>query len=81
MNERSLKGNHLKTAKQIGDKIKRLRKEKGISYVQLASVLNINKNTYYQIETGTNFQIRTLLIILDYHQLSLSDFFMNFSSS
>ena len=78
MNERSLNDDHLKIAKQIGDKIKRLRKEKGISYVQLASILNINKNTYYQIETGTNFQIRTLLIILDYHKLSLSEFFHGF---
>ena len=78
MNERSLNDDHLRIAKQIGDKIKRLRKEKGISYVHLASILKINKNTYYQIETGTNFQIRTLLIILDYHKLSLSEFFQDF---
>jgi transcriptional regulator with XRE-family HTH domain len=78
MNERDLSEQHIEITKRIGDKIKRLRKERGVSYVQLASILNINKNTYYQIETGANFQIRTLLIILDHYKLTLSDFFQDF---
>ena len=60
----------------IGEKIKDLRKEKGISYINLAEEIGISRNSYNSLELGkSNFQFLTLLSILSYHNISVFDFF------
>ncbi len=66
-----------KKIKVIAEKIKRLRIEKGHkSYETFAWEYNIGRMQYWKMEKGmTNFTIRSLLKILQAHNLSLKDFF------
>ncbi len=60
----------------IGSRIKELRKAKQLSYIELANLIGISRNTYNQLELGIiNFQFGTLLPVLKYHGISLSEFF------
>ncbi len=61
--------------KSIGDKIKDLRKKKGVSYTTLAKEIGISRNGYNNIELAkSNFQFLTLLRILKYHNISFFQF-------
>ncbi len=61
---------------KIADKIKALRIQKGYtSHENFAWDNNINRVQYWRIEKGSNITIKTLLVILDIHQISLSEFF------
>lgn len=61
---------------KIGKKIRELRKDKGLSYIELAEQIGISRNSYNQIELGvSNFQFISLLSILKYYGISISDFF------
>jgi len=61
---------------KIANKIKQLRIEKGyVSYEFFAWEHNIPRVQYWRMEKGTNFTIRTLLRILDAHEMTLEDFF------
>ena len=75
MDKRPLTPQIEKQLKQIGDKIKFFRIEKGISYEKMAYECNLNRITYYNLEKGKNFQMRTLLLVLEYHNINLSYFF------
>jgi len=60
----------------IGEKIKDLRKKKGISYTEIAEKIGISRNGYNNIELSkSNFSFLTLLRILKYHDISVFDFF------
>ena len=60
----------------IGEKVKELRKGKGISYKKLASEVGISRNCYNNLERGeTNFQFETLYRIISYHHITVFDFF------
>ncbi|MFW5983078.1 MAG: helix-turn-helix domain-containing protein [bacterium] len=62
--------------KEIGARLKELRTEKGLSYTKLAEEIGINRNTYNLMENGkVYFTISKLLLILRYHNVSLSEFF------
>lgn len=64
---------------KIGDRIKELRKEKKLGYVEISKQVGISKNTYNQMELGNiNFQIGSLLAILKYHGISFEQFFKEF---
>jgi len=59
----------------IGEKIKDLRKKKGVSYTTLAKKIGISRNGYNNIELAkSNFQFFTLLRILKYHNISFFQF-------
>ncbi len=61
---------------QIAKRIKTLRIEKGYSSHEFfAWEHEIPRVQYWRMEKGTNFTIRTLLRILDAHNISLEDFF------
>ncbi len=61
---------------KIADKIKALRIQKGYtSHENFAWDNNINRVQYWRIEKGSNITIKTLLVILDIHKISLSEFF------
>ena len=61
---------------KIAALIKKLRIEKGYgSHEFFAWDNKIPRVQYWRMEKGTNFTIRTLLRVLDAHNLSLKDFF------
>lgn len=62
--------------KQIGAKLQSIRKKQKKSYKDLAQEVGLQRNLYNRLENGKiNFQISTLLQILSYHNISLTDFF------
>ena len=67
---------HQELLKAIGKKIKDLRTSKNISYEKMAEDIGMPRNTYNLLENGKHsFQISTLLLVLNYHGISLSKFF------
>ena len=61
---------------RIANKIKKLRIEKGYSsHENFAWDNDLNRVQYWRIEKGSNITLKTLISILDIHQISLSDFF------
>ncbi len=62
---------------QIAKRIKELRIEKGYSSHEFFAWENdIPRVQYWRMEKGTNFTIRTLLRVLDAHNITLEEFFM-----
>jgi len=56
---------------EFGKELKRLRKNRKLSYPDMAKVLGLSKNTYYQMEAGTlNFQFSTYLQVLNFFGIS-----------
>jgi transcriptional regulator with XRE-family HTH domain len=56
----------MNTPKEIGDYLKRLRKEKGISQVELAEKIGVKPPTLSQYESGeTNMTLSTLNRVAD----------------
>ncbi len=61
---------------KIGSKIKKLRKDKGFSsYESFANEYDLNRVQYGRVERGQNITIKTLLIILAIHEITLEEFF------
>ena len=61
---------------RIANKIKELRIQKGYSsHETFAWDNNLNRVQYWRIEKGSNITLKTLLSILDIHQINLSSFF------
>lgn len=61
---------------QIGLKIKEMRIQKGFtSYEKFALEYELDRKQYWRVEKGTNLTIKTLIKILEFHKMSLSDFF------
>jgi len=61
---------------KIANKIKELRILKGYSsHESFAWDNSLNRVQYWRIEKGTNITLKTLLKILDIHNISVSDFF------
>ncbi len=64
---------------KIAEKIKELRVAGGYSsYEFFAWENNINRVQYWRVEKGANITLKTLLAILDVHELSLAEFFKDF---
>jgi transcriptional regulator with XRE-family HTH domain len=62
--------------KQIANKIKELRIQKGYtSHETFAWDNDLGRAQYWRIEKGSNITLKTLLVILDIHKISLSSFF------
>ena len=67
---------HETLMKSIGEQLKKLRQDKNLKSGELASKIEIGRNTYTRIEQGKiYFKFSTLLSILDYHKVSIWDFF------
>ncbi len=65
----------------VAEKLKKLRIEKGYtSYENFAIDKGIRRMQYWRMETGTNFTFKSLLRILDAHNMSLSEFFEDFEN-
>ena len=60
----------------IGKQIRNLRKSKNMSYIEISERINISRNSYNQLELGiSNFRFLTLLAVLKYYEIDISDFF------
>jgi DNA-binding XRE family transcriptional regulator len=76
MNPKEINPKHQEMLNKLGEKLKELRIMKNISSTGLAKEIGVSRNGYHQIEFGmVYFNISTLLKVLDYHKLSVSDFF------
>jgi transcriptional regulator with XRE-family HTH domain len=63
----------------ITKKLKSLRKNRGYSsYEDFALEHNLDRKQYWRIENGANITLKTLLKILDIHNISLKDFFTDY---
>lgn len=61
---------------QIGRKIKQLRIDKGYkSYETFAFEHGLSRMQYWRMEKGENITLKTLIKLLEIHELSLSEFF------
>lgn len=60
----------------ISEHIKKLRIEKGyVSYEYFAWEHKIPRVQYWRMEKGNNFTIKSLIRVLDAHEISLKEFF------
>lgn len=76
MKPKEISPEHIQLMKLIGLKIKDLRTKRGISYVAMAKEIGLSKNAYNQLELGqVYFGMSSLLKVLEYHNVKLSDFF------
>jgi transcriptional regulator with XRE-family HTH domain len=65
-----------KEFKLIAKRLKTLRKEKGYSnYEHIAFELDMSRSAYWRIESGENFEMKTLIRICKLLNISLADFF------
>lgn len=61
---------------EIGKRLRELRKIKGMTYIEFAEQIGISRNGYNNLELGiSNFQFITLVTVLNYYGISVSDFF------
>jgi hypothetical protein len=67
--------------KQIGQKLKQLRLDKGYSsYEAFAFDHELPRVGYGRHEQGSNLTLKSLLRLLDIHQVSLADFFADMTA-
>lgn len=60
----------------IALRLKELRKEKGYAnYEHIAFELGMSRSAYWRLETGVNFELKTLIKICKLLNISLEEFF------
>ncbi len=60
----------------IATRLKELRKSKGYSnYEHIAFDLGMSRSAYWRLETGVNFELKTLIKICKLLKISLAEFF------
>ncbi len=64
------------TYKAIAIRLKELRKLNGYkNYEHIAFELNMSRSAYWRLETGVNFELKTLIKICELLKITLEDFF------
>lgn len=67
---------HKEMLEEIGERLRKIRKEKKLNGEDAAKNIGISLKTLYPTERGEiNFQFTTLLQILNYYGVSVYDFF------
>lgn len=62
--------------KAIAFRLRTLRKEKGFSnYEHIAFELGMSRSAYWRLESGANFELKTLIKICRLLNVSLTEFF------
>ena len=62
--------------KAISLRLKELRKSKGYNnYEHIAFELNMSRSAYWKLESGKNFEIKTLIKVCRLLEITLEDFF------
>lgn len=60
----------------IASRLKELRKQKGYSnYEHIAFELGMSRSAYWRLETGVNFELKTLIKICKLLNVTLEEFF------
>ncbi len=74
--EKSLNNLKLPELQAIAIRLKELRKSKGYSnYEHIAFELGMSRSAYWRLETGVNFELKTLIKICRLLDISLEEFF------
>ena len=61
----------------IAKRLKELRKEKGFkNYEHIAFELGMSRSAYWRLETGANFELKTLIKICKLLGVTLEEFFL-----
>lgn len=64
------------TYKAIANRLKELRKAKGYkNYEHIAFELNMSRSAYWRLESGANFELKTLIRICVLFKITLAEFF------
>lgn len=70
------KADKIPELESIGKRLKQLRKEKGYkNYEHIAYELGMSRSAYWRLETGVNFEIKTLVKICSLLDITLEEFF------
>ena len=73
MKPKEIKPDHQAMMIEIGLRIKKLRTDKNIGYIEMANSIGISRNAYNSIELGkVYFSFSSLLLIANYHNISVS---------
>jgi|LSQX01.2.fsa_nt_gb transcriptional regulator with XRE-family HTH domain len=73
---------HKEMLEEIGERLRKIRKEKKLNGEDAAKNIGISLKTLYPMERGEiNFQFTTLLQMLDYYGVSVFDFFIKSSKA
>jgi transcriptional regulator with XRE-family HTH domain len=73
MRPKEIKPEHQELMKEIGRRIKKLRTDKSIVYIEMAGEIGLSRNAYHSIELGhVYFNFSSLLLIANYHKISVS---------
>ena len=73
MKPKEIKPEHQALMKEIGRRIKKLRTDKNIGYIEMAKAMGLSRNAYNSIELGlVYFNFSSLLLIANYHCISVS---------
>lgn len=66
----------------IANRLKELRKEKGYTnYEHIAFELGMSRSAYWRLETGVNFELKTLIKVCRLLNVSLTEFFSKMDTS
>ena len=67
---------NLEELNAIANRLKELRKAKGYTnYEHIAFALEMSRSAYWRLETGANFELKTLIKICRLLDVSLEEFF------
>jgi len=67
---------NLEELNAIANRLKKLRKAKGYTnYEHIAFALEMSRSAYWRLETGANFELKTLIKICRLLDVSLEEFF------
>jgi transcriptional regulator with XRE-family HTH domain len=73
MKPKEIKPEHQELMKEIGRRIKNLRTDKNLGYIEMAKAMGISRNAYNAIELGNvYFNFSSLLLIANYHSIHIS---------
>jgi transcriptional regulator with XRE-family HTH domain len=74
--EKSIEKLNKEEYQAIAQRLKELRKAKGYSnYEHIAFALEMSRSAYWRLETGVNFELKTLIKICRLLDITLEDFF------
>ncbi len=63
--------------KAIAERLKQIRKDKGYkNYEHIAFELGMSRSAYWRLETGANFELKTLIKICTLLGVTLEEFFL-----
>lgn len=73
MKRKEITPEHIVLLKELGKRIKKLRTDKNIGYIQMSKEIGLSRNAYNDIELGNSYcNFSSLLLIADYHGVSVS---------